>query len=346
AWTGVDLFFVLSGFLIGGILIDARKSENYFQVFYVRRFFRIVPIYAAVLVSVAILGFLARLWHPGTYAWLNDVRPLPWYSYWTLTQNFWMARSNTSGLMVLAVTWSLAIEEQFYLTLPVMIRFLSKRALMVFVLSGIFLAPILRTLILVYWPDNILAGYVLMPCRADALLLGVLVAILLREQGNWERLSRDTRYFGVAMIVLSSGVAYLAWRSSLFFSQLMQTIGYTWVSLFYATVLLFVLTHSESVLSAILRNKALRWLGGLAYCTYLIHQTVLGFVVGPVWGQLFITSGARFMAVLSALAITLLLANLSWKFLELPLIRKGHRFNYREPEEHSGAAEVTMETKR
>jgi peptidoglycan/LPS O-acetylase OafA/YrhL len=140
SWTGVDLFFVLSGFLIGGILLDARKAPNYFQVFYSRRFFRILPIYAAMLLIIPALAMVAGVLHLENYRWLGG-NPLPWYSYWTFTQNFWMARTNVSGLMILVITWSLAIEEQFYLTLPVLIRFLNKKSLMAVVVSGILLAP-------------------------------------------------------------------------------------------------------------------------------------------------------------------------------------------------------------
>jgi len=100
------------GFLIGGILLDARESTNYFRVFYVRRFFRIVPIYVAVLLIFPGLLFFARVFFHGDYSWL-DSKPLPWYSFWIFTQNFWMARTNSSGAMIIAVTWSLAIEEQF-----------------------------------------------------------------------------------------------------------------------------------------------------------------------------------------------------------------------------------------
>ena len=117
-WSGVDLFFVLSGFLIGGILLDARKASNYFQVFYTRRFFRIVPIYAAVLLIVPTFLLLAQRTHHGT--WLTPAHP-PWYFFWTFTQNFWMVRAMDFGGNALGVTWSLAIEEQFYLLWPLIV---------------------------------------------------------------------------------------------------------------------------------------------------------------------------------------------------------------------------------
>src|SRR5947207_14560338 len=81
-WTGVDLFFILSGLLIGGILLDARKASNYFQVFYTRRFFRIVPIYAAILLIVPTFLFLAQHMRHGR--WLTPEHP-PWYSFWIFT---------------------------------------------------------------------------------------------------------------------------------------------------------------------------------------------------------------------------------------------------------------------
>src|ERR1700678_3726990 len=84
-WAGVDLFFVLSGFLIGGILLDVEGSQNYYSVFYIRRFYRILPLYAA-LCLFTLLVFHLRF---GTHAWLFDGR-VPWYAYLTFGQNFWM----------------------------------------------------------------------------------------------------------------------------------------------------------------------------------------------------------------------------------------------------------------
>jgi peptidoglycan/LPS O-acetylase OafA/YrhL len=106
SWSGVDLFFVLSGFLIGGILLEARASTNYFQVLYTRRVFRIVPIYAVLLLCFPVPLYGARLID---LTWLIK-NPMPWYSYWTFTQNFWMAITGVLAAGALEVTWSLAIE--------------------------------------------------------------------------------------------------------------------------------------------------------------------------------------------------------------------------------------------
>src|SRR5229473_7035726 len=200
-WSGVDLFFVLSGFLIGGILLDARKATNYFRIFYTRRFFRILPIYAAVLLIFPVFLFAAKRMHRGDFTWLST-GALPWYSYWTFTQNFWMTHARSLGPNTLGITWSLAIEEQFYLTLPLVIRFLTGRRLLTCVLTGICLAPLARITIQLIWPRNSFAPFVLMPCRADALLLGVLAAVLIRDNAWRSRVRRSELWFATSFPVL------------------------------------------------------------------------------------------------------------------------------------------------
>src|SRR5260370_21839924 len=177
SWSGVDLFFVLSGFLIGGILLDARDSSNYFRVFYVRRFFRIVPIYFVFLFLA--LGLCAL----GNFGITSDFlrmfrHRLPWLPHFLFLQNFWMALTSSFGASGLTVTWSLAVEEQLYLSLPALIRFLTPRALSIPLAAGIVLAPLSRILLHAFAPSHNLSWYTLMPCRADALLLGVFRAIL------------------------------------------------------------------------------------------------------------------------------------------------------------------------
>jgi len=170
-WSGVDLFFVLSGFLIGGILLDARDSTRYFRTFYVRRAFRILPLYGVITG----LYIFRRLLSP-------SVIVIPLISYPTFTQNFWMAYFATWGGAGMAATWSLAVEEQFYLTIPLLVRKLTN-ARLVWVLAFVVVgAPILRTLTLINFEHGRFADYVLMPCRADALCLGVLAAVLVRHQ--------------------------------------------------------------------------------------------------------------------------------------------------------------------
>lgn len=126
-FQGVPLFFVLSGFLISGILVGERNSPRYFQTFYAQRAFRIFPLYYGVFFSycaaLAVLGSsTTRLGH------LFE-NPLPLWPYMLYLQNFTMAASNTFGPNWMAGSWSLAVEEQFYFTLPAVVRVTSERIL-------------------------------------------------------------------------------------------------------------------------------------------------------------------------------------------------------------------------
>jgi peptidoglycan/LPS O-acetylase OafA/YrhL len=283
SWSGVDLFFVLSGFLIGGILLDARTSTNYFEIFYTRRFFRIFPIYAAILLAFPALVSSIRWTHHGDLTWLAG-DTLPWYSYWSFTQNFWMTHARSLGPNTLGITWSLAIEEQFYLTLPFVVRFFTGRRLLTCVLTGICLAPLVRIAIQLLWPRNTFAPFVLMPCRADALLLGVLSAILIRDNVWRGRIRRNDLFFAASISVSILGIAFLTLKSPALDSSLMQSFGYTWLALFYCSVLLYTVTRPQSFISRALRFKWLGWIGGIAYGIYLFHQTVQGTLFGYFWG--------------------------------------------------------------
>lgn len=161
-WSGVDLFFVLSGFLIGGILLDARSSPRYYTTFYARRAFRILPIYA-VLLALCSLRYLPFHWLPASLGTFSPVE-IPWIAYLTFTQNLWMARLADLGLGTLSPTWSLTVEEQFYLTMPVIVRKIPRAKLATVLLSVILGVPVLRVFIHHFFVPSALACHVLMPC--------------------------------------------------------------------------------------------------------------------------------------------------------------------------------------
>jgi peptidoglycan/LPS O-acetylase OafA/YrhL len=322
-WSGVDLFFVLSGFLIGGILLDARESPRYFQTFYVRRAYRILPLYF-IVTALFLVRHLPFCMMPGQF---GDVSPLaiPWWSYVTLTQNFWMAQLGWYGAMAMAVTWSLAVEEQFYLTIPLLVRLLRPQRLLYVLLAVVAAAPVLRVLLRHFLLHGDYACYILMPCRADALSLGVLSALLVRNARGWNLLLEKRKLLYGAAAVLFAGIAFMTYQSYGQFSAPMTTFGYSVLALFYTACLLLAVSTPGG--SGMLRNRTLMGLGALAYCTYLIHFPLI--MAGRRLVALRLSHDqARLPGAILGIALALPIAMLSWKYFEKPMLRRGHKYVY------------------
>jgi peptidoglycan/LPS O-acetylase OafA/YrhL len=327
AWTGVDLFFVLSGFLIGGILLDHRAASNYFQIFYTRRFFRIVPLYMlCVGIGYVLMALIQQGALPGV-RFLAAVEPLPWVPHIFFLQNFWMAARGTGGLLV--ITWSLAVEEQFYLTLPAVVRSVRPARLLQFVCGVILAAPLIRVILFYAWPGHPWAQFTLLPCRADTLMLGVLGAITIRSPRCRSWLVANRTALRSVLLFLAAGLLFFA---KLSFDPLqfgMQMAGYTWIAVFYVCVLLYVLSNRQSWTSRLVSWPPLRWLGTLAYGLYLSHMLVAWAIFGFLYSHHprvadLASAGASALALL----VTVILCQVSWVYFEKPLLKLGHHIDY------------------
>jgi peptidoglycan/LPS O-acetylase OafA/YrhL len=330
-WSGVDLFFLLSGFLIGGILLDARDSPNYFKTFYFRRCCRILPIYFLFLGLVGIAYvFVYRPVGP-SLDWVFAGK-LPWYSYLSFAQNLWMTKSNTPGATILGSTWSLAVEEQFYLVLPLVIRFVRRSALPYVLITGLVIAPILRLSVGCLFPTNVWANYSLLPCRMDPLLLGALCAYYLRQPGVWSLLVRQRAALWIMSLPLLAGMPILNIRWDTLkpvVACLLMTASCSWMAMFYAIVLLLALTDSRSLLSRVLRWPSLAALGAVAYSVYLFHSGVYGLCVWLFTKHEWLLASWKDLGVtLLAVAITIAFGKLSWRYFEKPIVRWGHTWQY------------------
>jgi len=326
-WTGVDLFFVLSGFLIGGILLDVRTSSNYFKTFYIRRFFRIVPLYYLWLLSLVALvhlrgsTFLVQPTHPG----------INWrlLGHFLFLQNLWANHYSTLAVWWLGVTWSLAVEEQFYLLAPFVVRFFSTRNLIVFLSFVILAAPCLRMLVLVLMDRSVHAIYRLTPFRADALALGMLAAIFWRdpEFRAWLDRNKDVLYGALGLLLAGMFVLGIWFQSP--DRSLTQTLGYSWIALFYLSLLLIVLTDSAGLIARAARIGWLGEWGRISYCIYLIHAAIKYFCTNLMTHNATqITLWRSEAAVMLSVVITFGIAKLSWTFFESLLLRQGHRYKY------------------
>jgi peptidoglycan/LPS O-acetylase OafA/YrhL len=326
-WSGVDLFFVISGFLIGGILMDVRDSPNYFSTFYIRRFFRILPLY---FLFIGLVALAYRFIYPAVgapMAWIFEVR-LPWYSYLTFLNNFGMSKENSTGPTILAVTWSLAVEEQFYLALPLLIRSVRRSALPYVFIAGIVIAPIVRLFIVFHYRAHLWATYVLLPCRMDSLLLGALCAYCVREPSIWKWMVNHRRSLMLLCLGLIVGMPALN-SDGVPFTLLYATLGYGWMSLFYSTILMLALTGPESFLSRTMRRPRLASLGEIGYSVYLFHLGIYCLCMTLITGHGWVLRNWKDFGVsLFAVAITFGIAKLTWKYFERPILRWGHSWHY------------------
>lgn len=304
-WIGVDLFFVLSGYLIASILLTNREAPAFFSTFYMRRFCRILPLYLPV---VAVLYFA----HEWRYA---SPQP-PLLQYLTFTHNFWIASARDFGNSLLAVTWSLAVEEQFYLLLPALVRFNRPRRLLAIVIACICLAPLLRyPFLATSQRDVFLTTLVLLPTRLDSLMLGVLAAWL-----HWRGIAIPKRAVWSVWVVSGSWIVL-----AMFHRPVPGPIRYPfitalfplWIALFCVTTLLLALNGRFRFL----RWRVLTYTGLISYGLYLLHHPVR-LLVHRLLPDL------RLGLPIVALAAAFVAAALSWELLEKRFVRYGHRFLY------------------
>ena len=329
-WSGVDLFFVLSGFLIGGILLDNRESPRYFSAFYTRRVFRIVPVYLMLVVPFwAARASVDANANPALFSLLGG--GLPDWSYGLFLQNVFMAWEGQFGAGWMGVTWSLAVEEQFYLALPLVLFFVPRRFVphLCFTLAAAALAS--RTALTFVSPSASSQGaaYVLLSSRMDGLFLGLLGAWLLREEGWRRRLAGPPRWLWWVLGVMGAGVGAASFEKTNFVSPLMTTVGYSWLAVFYLAALLACLGRDHGPLHAVMTWWPLRALGQVSYFVYLFHHLFLMLAHYAVFGGLPQHHSPGGVVVTSAaLVLVLGTAALSWRFLEQPLLEEGRKARY------------------
>jgi peptidoglycan/LPS O-acetylase OafA/YrhL len=261
-WAGVDLFFVLSGLLITGLLLDAKGSPRYYRDFVVRRGLRIFPLYYATL-AVIFAGIAI-----GNATNLKSLLPVQGY-FWSYIPNLLYAFHGWPvPTMMLNHFWSLGVEEQFYLLWPLPVMLLGARKLAWVCVGGIVLSIGLRVL-----HPVMPFAYVFTAARFDGLLLGALVAIGLRHAPD---LLVRLRPWALAAGLLGMTVVLVRERSLDMTTPTMMMVGYAAIGLFFAWLVsgTFVEDRTGDRLRAWFRAPVLRTLGQYAYGLYVFHNVL------------------------------------------------------------------------
>jgi peptidoglycan/LPS O-acetylase OafA/YrhL len=324
-WTGVDLFFVLSGFLITGILYDARDTPHRLRTFYARRALRILPLYYGF---VLLLFAVPPLVGAAAYA-------TPWRQqlpYWLYVQNVWPMRGG--ALDFAGHLWSLAIEEQFYLVWPLLVFTLSRRA-MLRVCAACVAGALAFRIASVFAVDEMARVYFLTPARIDGLALGGAIALVMRTSGGVARLRR----MAPAVLVIAAAVVAAAPLHPSGFAPggvYMVTVGYTALASLFGAVLVLALDGRASALPRLLSSPVLRFFGRYSYGLYVVHVPVIGLArLAGVSPDAFAGTRWELPALLGYVALmggaSILVALASWTLFEKRFLRLKSRFAYCAP---------------
>jgi peptidoglycan/LPS O-acetylase OafA/YrhL len=330
--AGMDMFFVLSGFLIGGILLKTRNSANYYKTFYMRRLHRIAPIYYLWVAAFGVMSIFVpaiRQALPTGYS-----MPMALGLYFLFLQNFAPA---ILRVIWLEATWSLAVEEHFYLFMPAIMRRVERKNLVQVLVGVVLISPVLRAALSVAFKRNggdwgwwVVYGWTI--CRVDALALGVLLAISWANPGTRGWIGERVQWIYGAMaglLATSVGFEALAAYQVRHTQAITDGFGRSSLELFSLCLVVIALANQGKANVAFMRWGWLREIGKISYCLYLTHWgifwAVLHFGFGTRAG---VSLRADLLGGVVALGLTLAVAEISWKFFEGPVSKRAHRYSY------------------
>lgn len=320
--VGVELFFVLSAFLITGILLRAKGSPSALRNFYARRALRILPLYYLVL-----LGVLAIQAPAAISGWE------PWY--WMHASNWAMAIQGGFSDHGYGVMWSLSIEEQFYAVWPFVVLGLARRRLLLVSLAGVVVALAWR-IALVAAGQPASTVIVTTFSHLDALGIGAALAVVSGDArlGALLTPARWTLPLGAAAIgvlgIAAGGLASQDWVALVFGNTLLALCGG-------AAIILAVAAPPQSVVRRFTEARALRTFGRYSYCLYLIHapvgETVRLIAYGELWPVLAQLGAFGHLVIWAAIVgVSFALAWLSWRYIENPLLSLKRFLPYSAPD--------------
>jgi peptidoglycan/LPS O-acetylase OafA/YrhL len=331
-WCGVDLFFVLSGFLITGILLDAKAkaAAHYFSSFYMRRALRIFPLYYGVVLLVA-LGMHSAA--ASRFFGFDEIHgSLGWmFAY---LGNFYLAFHNKNDFGPIGHFWSLAVEEHFYLLWPALVWLCSRRQFAMTCGAFIVGAVALRTgLILALGTRGTEATYLITPCRVDGLAMGGLLALLVRTDVHVERVRRWAWTFGgVALLALVA----VSFRRGGFnhYGRTMNLAGFTFLAICFASIVaLLISARPNSPARRLLEHPALISIGRYSFAMYVLHfifmRPFLYYFAPAAMGRwLHSLNAGIFVYAMASAVTTYLLAFASWRLFEKHFLRLKRLFPY------------------
>lgn len=313
-WLGVDLFFVLSGFLITGILLDSKDNPHFFRNFYVRRALRILPLYA---IFVTVCSFFYKGYR----------------SYFILSSLFAANLAHLFGVREPhgpGVLWSLAVEEHFYLIWPLLVFWLSRLHVTTIAILIIVVTPLARGLAVAHGMDIEAAVYSYSWFRFDGLALGAILAIWMRSANES---SRNTIILAGCLAAASGLITIVGLPFGLMQKGVLGTaLRFNQAQLLFAAGILLTLRFRSGRSVAFLRSPFARLCGALSYCLYLVHLS-LGDAyqffsrhfdlhpdrsVGPL--------GAVALRGIAMIGCSFVVAMASRKYLEEPFLRLKKNF--------------------
>jgi peptidoglycan/LPS O-acetylase OafA/YrhL len=317
---GVDLFFVLSGYLITGILYDSKGASHYFRNFYMRRVLRIFPLYYAVLFVLFFVLPRAAPFYPAALE--ESARHQPWI--WPYGVNLFIALRGEWALPYVSHFCSLAVEEHFYLLWPVVVAFASRRTLLK-ICAGCALFSLVLRIALSFSGFNDISIQVLTPCRLDALCIGGFLAVASRSELR-DRLARIAR--PATLLLAAAIVAVSAWTAGtgLLLPVFHPIRGSLVALLFGALLIACVNARPRDAIARVFAHRTMRFFGKYSYGIYVFHGVIAYFFsekrtedVVAVW------VGSHLLAVLlqaaAGVALSVAISVLSYEWFEKRFLR-------------------------
>jgi len=326
-WLGVDLFFVLSGFLITDILLKSRDNRNYFRNFYIRRILRIFPLYYLVLLLFfSFSPILFKQKGPETvfsYYQNNST----WY--WTYFQNWLMVKKGPAPVPFLSHFWSLAIEEQFYLFWPVMIFFIKKLETIKKIIVGLILVAIVtRFAVWIMYPHQVEKFYCNTFTRMDSLLMGCFLAVQLKQGKEIPLKLIKAVIACFSSLIVASLILFGNIHQD---NMLFPTVGYSLTAAFFTSIVYLFLKYENKILFWIKHLGALRFAGKISYGMYVYHIPIY-LILSNLLSRAFITSNTfsiidkpLFVSMLSVL-LTVVASVISFYTVERPILNLKKHF--------------------